>query len=187
MDDIPQTPQKIRDRINNEFLEKGINWLQKKVKKIDIDFYQKSDTNNPQRLKRCLEIHANTGKKISSFYNKEKTKRDFKIIKIGITTDREILYDRINKRVDKMIKNGLVDEAKGLFQYQKFNALNTVGYKELFDFFNKKSDKETAIKEIKKNSRRLAKRQITWFKRDKQINWFSLEKEDEIIKFTLES
>ena len=86
-----------------------------------------------------------------------------------------------------MIKNGLVDEAKGLLQYQKFNALNTVGYKELFDFFNKKSDKETAIQEIKKNSRRLAKRQITWFKRDKQINWFSLEKEDEIIKFTLES
>jgi len=187
LDDIPQTPQKIRDRINNEFLEKGINWLQKKVKEIDIDFYQKSDTNNPQRLKRCLEIHANTGKKISSFYNKEKTKRDFKIIKIGITTDREILYDRINKRVDQMIKNGLVDEAKGLLQYQKFNALNTVGYKELFDFFNKKSDKETAIQEIKKNSRRLAKRQITWFKRDKQINWFSLEKEDEIIKFTLES
>ena len=187
LDDIPQTPQKIRDRINNEFLEKGINWLQKKVKEIDIDFYQKSDTNNPQRLKRCLEIHANTGKKISSFYNKEKTKRDFKIIKIGITTDREILYDRINKRVDQMIKNGLVNEAKGLLQYQKFNALNTVGYKELFDFFNKKSDKETAIQEIKKNSRRLAKRQITWFKRDKQINWFSLEKEDEIIKFTLES
>ena len=187
LDDIPQTPQKIRDRINNEFLEKGINWLQKKVKEIDIDFYQKSDTNNPQRLKRCLEIHANTGKKISSFYNKKKPKRDFKIIKIGITTDREILYDRINKRVDQMIKNGLVDEAKGLFQYQKFNALNTVGYKELFDFFNKKSDKETAVKEIKKNSRRLAKRQITWFKRDKQINWFSLEKEDEIIKFTLES
>jgi tRNA dimethylallyltransferase len=187
LDDIPQTPQKIRDRINNEFLEKGINWLQKKVKEIDIDFYQKSDTNNPQRLKRCLEIHANTGKKISSFYNKEKTKRDFKIIKIGITTNREILYDRINKRVDQMIKNGLVDEAKGLLQYQKFNALNTVGYKELFDFFNKKSDKETAIQEIKKNSRRLAKRQITWFKRDQQINWFSLEKEDEIIKFTLES
>jgi tRNA dimethylallyltransferase len=187
LDTIPQTPQKIRDRINNEFLEKGINWLQKKVKEIDIDFYQKSDTNNPQRLKRCLEIHANTGKKISSFYNKEKTKRDFKIIKIGITTNREILYDRINKRVDQMIKNGLVDEAKGLLQYQKFNALNTVGYKELFDFFNKKSDKETAIQEIKKNSRRLAKRQITWFKRDKQINWFSLEKEDEIIKFTLES
>ena len=187
LDDIPQTPQKIRDRINNEFLEKGINWLQKKVKEIDIDFYQKSDTNNPQRLKRCLEIHANTGKKISSFYNKEKTRRDFKIIKIGITTDREILYDRINKRVDQMIKNGLVAEAKGLLQYQKFNALNTVGYKELFDFFNKKSDKETAIQEIKKNSRRLAKRQITWFKRDKQINWFSLEKEDEIIKFTLES
>ena len=187
LDDIPQIPQKIRDRINNEFLEKGIGWLQEKVKEIDIDFYQKSDANNPQRLKRCLEIHTYTGKKISSFYRKEKIKRDFKIIKIGISTDREILYNRINQRVDKMIKNGLIDEAKGLFQYQKFNALNTVGYKELFDFFEKKINKEISIKEIKKNSRRLAKRQITWFKRDKQINWFNLDQKDEIIKFILES
>ncbi|MFL2575445.1 MAG: tRNA (adenosine(37)-N6)-dimethylallyltransferase MiaA [Flavobacteriales bacterium] len=187
LDDIPQIPQKIRDKINNEFLEKGIGWLQEKVKEIDIDFYKKSDANNPQRLKRCLEIHTYTGKKISSFYRKEKIKRDFKIIKIGISSDREILYNRINQRVDKMIKNGLIDEVKGLFQYQKFNALNTVGYKELFDFFEKKINKETAIKEIKKNSRRLAKRQITWFKRDKQINWFNLDQEDEIIKFILES
>ena len=187
LDDIPQIPQKIRDKINNEFLEKGIGWLQEKVKEIDIDFYQKSDANNPQRLKRYLEIHTYTGKKISSFYRKEKIKRDFKIIKIGISSDREILYNRINQRVDKMIKNGLIDEVKGLFQYQKFNALNTVGYKELFDFFEKKINKETAIKEIKKNSRRLAKRQITWFKRDKQINWFNQDQENEIIKFILES
>ena len=187
LDDIPQIPQKIRDKINNEFLEKGIGWLQEKVKEIDIDFYQKSDANNPQRLKRYLEIHTYTGKKISSFYRKEKIKRDFKIIKIGISIDREILYNRINQRVDQMIKNGLIDEAKGLFQYQKFNALNTVGYKELFDFFKKKINKETAIKEIKKNSRRLAKRQITWFKRDKQINWFNQDQENEIIKFILES
>ena len=187
LDDIPQTPKKMRDRINDEFLEKGISWLQKKVKKIDIDFYQNSDPNNPQRLKRCLEIHEYTGKKISSFYNKEKIKRNFKIIKIGISTDREILYNKINQRVDQMIKNGLIDEAKELFKYQKLNALNTVGYKELFDFFKKKIDKETAIEEIKKNSRRLAKRQITWFKKDKQINWFNMDQKDEIIKFTLES
>ena len=187
IDNIPQTPQKLRDEINNEFLEKGITWLKEKVKKIDLDFYQKSDSSNPQRLKRCLEVYQNTGEKISSFYNKEKIKKDFKIIKIGISIDREILYNRINQRVDRMINNGLIDEAKGLFQYQKFNALNTVGYKELFDFFKKKINKETAIKEIKKNSRRLAKRQITWFKRDKQINWFILDQEDEIIKFILES
>tara|TARA_Y100000385_G_scaffold128131_1_gene133342 strand:- start:128 stop:1030 length:903 start_codon:yes stop_codon:yes gene_type:complete len=187
LDDIPQTPKKMRDRINDEFLEKGISWLQKKVKKIDIDFYQNSDPNNPQRLKRCLEIHEYTGKKISSFYNKEKIKRNFKIIKIGISTDREILYNKINQRVDQMIKSGLIDEAKELFKYQKLNALNTVGYKELFDFFKKKIDKETAIEEIKKNSRRLAKRQITWFKKDKQINWFNMDQKDEIIKFTLES
>ena len=168
-------------------LEKGITWLREKVKKVDLDFYQKSDTSNPQRLKRCLEVYQNTGEKISSFYNKEKIKRNFKIIKIGISIEREKLYNKINQRVNQMIKDGLIDEAKKLFKYQKLNALNTVGYKELFDFFDNKTDIETAVEEIKKNSRRLAKRQITWFKRDKQINWFSLEKEDEIIKFTLES
>jgi tRNA dimethylallyltransferase len=187
LDNIPQTPLEIRDRINNEFSEKGINWLQEKVKKIDLDFYQKSDISNPQRLKRCLEVYQNTGEKISSFYKKEKRKRDFKIIKIGISIEREKLYNRINQRVDQMIKNGLIDEAKKLFQYQKLNALNTVGYKELFDFFDNKIDIETAVEDIKKNSRRLSKRQITWFKRDKQINWFKINKENEIIKFILKS
>ena len=187
LDNIPQTPQEIRDKINNEFSEKGINWLQEKVKKIDLDFYQKSDISNPQRLKRCLEVYQNTGEKISSFYKKEKRKRDFKIIKIGISIEREKLYNRINQRVDQMIKNGLIDEAKKLFQYQKLNALNTVGYKELFDFFDNKIDIETAVEDIKKNSRRLSKRQITWFKRDKQINWFKINKENEIIKFILKS
>ena len=187
LDNIPQTPKEIRDRINNEFSEKGINWLQEKVKKIDLDFYQKSDISNPQRLKRCLEVYQNTGEKISSFYKKEKRKRDFKIIKIGISIEREKLYNRINQRVDQMIKNGLIDEAKKLLQHQKLNALNTVGYKELFDFFDNKTDLETAVEDIKKNSRRLSKRQMTWFKRDKQINWFKINKENEIIKFILES
>ena len=187
IDNIPQTPQEIRDRINNEFSEKGITWLQEKIKEIDLDFYKKSDNKNPQRLKRCLEVYQNTGKKISSFYKKEKIKRNFKIIKIGISTERETLYNRINQRVDQMIKSGLIDEAKELFQFQKFNALNTVGYKELFNFFENKLDKEAAIEEIKKNTRRLSKRQITWFKRDNQINWFKIDQEDEIIKFILES
>ena len=187
LDNIPKTPEEIRDRINNEFTEKGITWLQEKIKHIDLDFYKKSDINNPQRLKRCLEVYQNTGEKLSSFYKKEKIKRDFKIIKIGISTERENLYNRINQRVDQMIKNGLIDEAKKLFQFHKFNALNTVGYKELFDFFDNKLDKETAIEEIKKNSRRLSKRQMTWFKRDKQINWFKIDQENEIIKFILES
>ena len=187
LDNIPQTPKEIRDRINNEFSEKGISWLQEKVKKIDLDFYQKSDISNHQRLKRCLEVYQNTGEKISSFYKKEKRKRDFKIIKIGISIEREKLYNRINQRVDQMIKNGLIDEAKKLLQHQKLNALNTFGYKELFDFFDNKIDIETAVEDIKKNSRRLSKRQMTWFKRDKQINWFNLDQEDEIIKFILES
>jgi tRNA dimethylallyltransferase len=187
LDNIPKTPEEIRDRINNEFTEKGITWLQEKIKHIDLDFYKQSDINNPQRLKRCLEVYQNTGEKLSSFYKKEKIKRDFKIIKIGISTERENLYNRINQRVDQMVKIGLIDEAKKLFQFHKFNALNTVGYKELFNFFDNKIDKETAIEEIKKNSRRLSKRQMTWFKRDKQINWFKINQENEIIKFILES
>jgi len=187
LDNIPKTPEEIRDRINNEFTEKGITWLQEKIKHIDLDFYKQSDINNPQRLKRCLEVYQNTGEKLSSFYKKEKIKRDFKIIKIGISTERENLYNRINQRVDQMVKSGLIDEAKKLFQFHKFNALNTVGYKELFNFFDNKIDKETAIEEIKKNSRRLSKRQMTWFKRDKQINWFKINQENEIIKFILES
>ncbi|MDA9669136.1 tRNA (adenosine(37)-N6)-dimethylallyltransferase MiaA, partial [bacterium] len=113
--------------------------------------------------------------------------RDFKIIKIGISIERKMLYNRINQRVDQMIKDGLIDEAKKLFKHRKLNALNTVGYKELFDFFDNNTDIETAVKEIKKNSRRLAKRQLTWFKRNKQINWFKINKEDEIIKFILKS
>ena len=187
IDNIPQTPQEIRDRINNEFSEKGITWLQEKIKEIDLDFYKKSDNKNPQRLKRCLEVYRNTGKKISTFYKKEKINRNFKIIKIGISTERETLYNRINQRVDQMIKSGLIDEAKELFQFQKFNALNTVGYKELFNFFDNKLDKEATIEEIKKNTRRLSKRQMTWFKRDNQINWFKIDQENEIIKFILES
>ena len=186
IDNIPNTPKIIRDKVNSDFNEKGIKWLQEKVKEIDVNFYNKSDINNPQRLKRCLEVFITTGEKISSFYNKEKSLRNFNIIKIGIRTEREILYKRINKRVEIMLRNGLINEAKQLFKHREVNSLNTVGYKELFNFFEKKYDLETAIEEIKKNSRRLAKRQITWFKRDKQITWFKKDQLDEIIKFISE-
>ena len=185
VDVLPNISQEIREDINNRFLEKGLNWLQDKTKEIDPDYYKYVDTKNPQRLKRCLEIFTATGKKISSLHNKKSKKRDFDIIKIGIKTKREILYTRINNRVDQMINDGLIEEAKKLLKYRNYNALNTVGYKELFDYFDGKENLKNTIENIKQNTRRLAKRQLTWFKRDEQIKWFATEEYEDILKTIL--
>jgi len=186
IDILPNIPQKIREDINNKFLEKGLNWLQDRIKEVDPDYYKYVDTKNPQRLKRCLEIFTTTGKKISILHNKKFKQRNFDIIKIGIETERKILYNRINDRVDKMISDGLIEEVEKLLKYRNYNALNTVGYKELFDYFDGKDSLENAIENIKQNTRRLAKRQLTWFKRDKQIRWFTAEKHEEILETILE-
>ena len=135
--------------------------------------------------KRALEIYLFTGKKLSSLHKRKEKKRDFNIIKIGIKMDRDVLYKRINSRVDNMIENGLIDEVKNLISYRKYNALNTVGYKELFDFLEGKIDLETSKEMIKKNTRRLAKRQITWFKKDKEIHWFNQDEFNTIISTIL--
>ena len=185
IDILPNIPKEIREDINNNFLEKGLNWLQDKTKVIDPDYYKYVDTKNPQRLKRCLEIFTATGNKISSLHNKKSKKRNFDIIKIGIKTEREILYNRINNRVDQMINDGLIEEAKKLLKYRNYNALNTVGYKELFDYFDGKESLKNTIENIKQNTRRLAKRQLTWFKRDKQIKWFTTEEYEGILKTIL--
>ena len=185
IDILPNIPKEIREDINNNFLEKGLNWLQDKTKAIDPDYYKYVDTKNPQRLKRCLEIFTATGNKISSLHNKKSKKRNFDIIKIGIKTEREILYNRINNRVDQMINDGLIEEAKKLLKYRNYNALNTVGYKELFDYFDGKESLKNTIENIKQNTRRLAKRQLTWFKRDKQIKWFTTEEYEGILKTIL--
>ncbi len=185
IDILPNIPKEIREDINNNFLEKGLNWLQNKTKVIDPDYYKYVDTKNPQRLKRCLEIFTATGNKISSLHNKKSKKRNFDIIKIGIKTEREILYNRINNRVDQMINDDLIEEAKKLLKYRNYNALNTVGYKELFDYFDGKESLKNTIENIKQNTRRLAKRQLTWFKRDKQIKWFTTEEYEGILKTIL--
>ena len=185
VDVLPNISQEIREDINNRFLEKGLNWLQDKTKEIDPDYYKYVDTKKQQRLKRCLEIFTATGKKISSLHNKKSKKRDFDIIKIGIKTKREILYTRINNRVDQMINDGLIEEAKKLLKYRNYNALNTVGYKELFDYFDGKENLKNTIENIKQNTRRLAKRQLTWFKRDEQIKWFATEEYEDILKTIL--
>ena len=185
IDNIPNISNNVREKINNEYEKNGITWLQEKIKKIDPEFYKSVDINNPQRLKRCYEVFHETGKRFSTFHKKEKKKRNFEIIKIGIKTDREQLYKKINSRVDKMIKNGLVNEAELLKKFSKKNALNTVGYKELFNYFDQNIELDIAIEEIKKNTRRLAKRQLTWFRKDKNINWYLKSEKNKIIKAIL--
>ena len=183
LDDIPKIVPAIRRKFNLKYKENGIKWLQSEAIKIEPDIKDHANFKNPQRLLRILEVFDQTGKKLSSFHSKKIKKRPFKIIKIGLKTNREDLYKKINNRVDEMVTNGLIDEAKKLILFKEKNALNTVGYKELFCFFKNQITLEKAINDIKMNTRRFAKRQITWFKKDKEIKWFDINESDEIIKF----
>ena len=161
--------------------------FQKKVESIEPEFYQNYDTKNPKRLLRALELFEQTGKKPSEFRSQKIKKRPFEIIKIGLKIDRDELYGRINKRVDIMIANGLFNEAQTLINFKHNNALKTVGYTEIFDFLNHHYSYEETIEEIKKNTRRFAKRQITWFNKDKDIKWFHPNQTSEIEGFILRS
>ena len=172
LDYFPVVAPEIRTELNQQLEKKGINYLQEQLKSLDKETYQSIAIENPHRLIRALEICIGTGRPYSSFKNKPKAPRNFKSIKIGINADRLLIYQRINERVDFMIKNGLLEEAKSLFSNRHLNALQTVGYKELFSFFDGNISKEFAIEEIKKNTRRFAKRQLTWFRKDPKINWF---------------
>ena len=172
-DDIPQAGEGIREQLNNELAENGIKPLQEELKAVDPTYYTEVDINNPQRVIRALEVYRSTGQPFS-FYRKATTNtRPFNCIKIALDMPREVLYDRINTRVDAMIAQGLVDEARALLPYRHLNALNTVGYSELFDHFDGKNDLNTAIELIKQNTRRFAKRQLTWFRKDKNITWMA--------------
>lgn len=177
-DDFPEIDPSIRDGIKKKYEEKGISFLQEKLQEVDFDYYEKLKTENPQtlenpqRMMRFVEVSVGSGKPYSSYLNQKKNTRNFKTILIGLEADREVIYDRINQRVDIMINNGLVDEAKELFVHKNLNALQTVGYRELFDYFEGKTSLDFAIEEIKKNTRRFAKRQLTWFKRNPDILWF---------------
>ncbi|MCK0180017.1 tRNA (adenosine(37)-N6)-dimethylallyltransferase MiaA [Flavobacteriaceae bacterium S0862] len=172
LDYFPDVDPNIRKRLNQELESNGIKSLQEKLKELDIKAYNSISVDNPHRVIRALEICIGTGKPYSSFLNKEKEPRDFKTISIGLTADRNIIYERINKRVDIMMEQGLLDEVKNLEYYKHLNALNTVGYKELFKYFNDEWSLEFAVSEIKKNTRRFAKRQMTWFKKNKDTLWF---------------
>ena len=175
-DKFPDTKPGIRETLNKEFEEKGIGYLQEKLKIADPEYYSQVDLNNPQRLIRALEVFESTGKPFSSYRKTSANNRPFRIIKLGINVPREILYQRINQRVDDMVKQGLVEEVRPLLPYRHLNALNTVGYSELFDYFDGKTSLETAIELIKQNTRRFAKRQMTWFGKDNEINWLAPDK-----------
>ena len=187
LDYFPKVDSSIRLDLSKKMKLEGINSLQTLLKKYDPEAYDTIAIDNPHRLIRALEICIGTDQKYSSFKNKPKLKRNFKSIKIGLKADREIIYDRINKRVDIMIKNGLIDEVKSLHQFKELNALQTVGYKELFDYFEGKIPMKEAIEEIKKNTRRFAKRQGTWFRKDSEIIWFDFKEKLECIVSAIES
>jgi tRNA dimethylallyltransferase len=174
-DEIPQVDPAIREQLNEEFAKKGIITLQEELKLADPTYYAEADINNPQRIIRALEVYRETGVPFSSYRKATINTRPFNILKIALDLPREVLYGRINQRVDIMVNDGLVDEVKSLIPHRQVNALNTVGYSELFDYFDGKTDLAKAIDLIKQNTRRFAKRQLTWFRKDKDIVWLAPE------------
>ena len=183
MDAIPEVAPEIREEIIHEYQSKGLTWLQGAVEEVDPEFFAQVDRANPQRLMRALEIWRGTGLKFSSFRTKNKVKRPFEVIKIGLDRPREELYRRIDSRMEQMLAKGLFEEAEGLFEKRELNALQTLGYTEIFDYLEGKYDKEELIRLLKRNSRRYAKRQLTWFRRDPLIHWFHPNEEQEILAF----
>ncbi|GEQ86644.1 tRNA dimethylallyltransferase [Patiriisocius marinistellae] len=173
LDTFPKVDVKTREVLNQELSTYGIEKLQKELKDVDSTYYNNIDIDNPRRVIRALEVSRSSGKPYSSFLNKNKNNRAFNTLFIGITAERPIIYNRINRRVDLMVTAGLIEEAKNLEEHKELNALQTVGYRELFKYFDGFYTKEVAVEEIKKNTRRFAKRQGTWYKKNNEISWFN--------------
>ncbi len=189
-DEFPDIEEGVRTEINSKFDTLGITFLQEKLQELDPDYYKKLEIENPQtlqnpqRMKRFVEVCIGSGLPYSDFIGKRNSKRNFTPIIIGLESDREIMYDRINQRVDLMFEAGLVEEVKQLLPHKERNALQTVGYRELFDYFEGKSTLEFAAAQIKQNTRRFAKRQMTWFKRTENAVWFDyLTNKDTFVKY----
>ena len=183
IDELPTIDTQLRNDLLQKYNDEGIESLRIQLKMMDPESYQKMDLKNPKRILKALEVSIQTGKPYSSFLTRPKKQRPFHILKIGLQRDREELYERINKRVDEMAKEGLVEEARRFFKDRHLNSLNTVGYKELFEHFEGKISLTKAIELIKRNSRHYAKRQMSWFSRDKEISWFHPESKQKIINF----
>jgi len=172
LDMIPEIDPVIRQQVIQSYTEKGISWLQEQLQEKDIEFYTTGEMQNPQRMMRALEVVLSTGQSVLSFRKGKKATRNFNIIKIGLELPKDELHRNINTRVDKMMEAGLLDEVKQLIPFQHLNALQTVGYAELFDYLDKKISLEKAVEQIKIHTRQYAKRQMTWFKKDKEMQWF---------------
>lgn len=187
LDQFPEIDKTIRQKLIDEFNENGLEVLQNELKAVDPIYFEQVDINNPVRIIRALEIYRGTGKPFSSFRKNNYTARNFNVLKIVLELPREEIYNRINKRVDMMMENGLLDEVKSLYKFKHLNSLQTVGYKELFDYLDGKIDLSFAIDEIKKNTRRYAKRQLTWYRKDERTKWFSPFEKEKILEFILQS
>ena len=183
IDDIPTVDDETRNMLKRRLADEGLEALVEKLKVLDPEYYDIVDKQNPRRVVHGLEICLMTGKTYTSFRKKEKKQRPFHIVKIGVNRPREELYQRINQRVDQMMADGLLEEAKRVYQQREMNALNTVGYKELFDYLDGRWTLEEAVERIKGNTRRYARKQLTWFKRDEEIRWFHPEQQQDILNY----
>lgn len=182
-DEMPEIPAGTRESIIANYYEKGLRWLQDEVKKIDPDYFDQVDRKNPHRLVRALELHYASNKPVLELRKRSKRQHPFSIVKVGLELDREELYQRIDTRMDTMIAAGLFEEATRYFHKRQLNALQTVGYREIFGFLEGAYDQEEAIRLLKRNTRHYAKRQLTWFKKDQEIRWFNPAQWEEIVRF----
>jgi tRNA dimethylallyltransferase len=173
LDELPVIDAAVRDEIVSDFKSKGLQWLQAEVEKNDPVYFSKGEIQNPQRMMRALEVKRSTGTSILDFQSNKKQQRDFTVIKVGLELPKEQLHQNIHQRIDDMMNHGLLEEVKSLFSFKNLNALQTVGYKELFDHLEGKTSLEESVEQIKINTRHYAKRQMTWFKKDKEIRWLS--------------
>ncbi|MEQ8359167.1 MAG: tRNA (adenosine(37)-N6)-dimethylallyltransferase MiaA [Cytophagales bacterium] len=185
MDDIPDIPDKLRDQVNEEISKKGLENLLNELKEKDPEYYNLVDRNNPQRVIRAIEVIRHTGRAFSTFHSNKTSQLPYKILNFAITREREHLYSRINERVDKMVVAGLEEEAKRLQDHKELNALQTVGYSEYYEYFDGKIEKANCIELIKRNTRRFAKRQLTWLRRFDDLTWINVDKEKDAVKIIL--
>ena len=183
IDDIPTVDDETRETMKRRLKEEGLEALCEELRRLDPEYYEEVDRQNPRRVVHALEICTMTGKTYTSFRKREIRERPFRIIKIGLTLPREDLYNRINARVDRMMNEGLLEEARMMYPRRDLNALNTVGYKELFDYFDGRWPLEEAVERIKGNTRRYARKQLTWYKKDDRFHWFHPQDKEEIINY----
>jgi len=185
IDDLPSISREVREAVKNLYHTGGLESIRERLQKVDNTYYERVDLNNPSRILKALEVNEMTGRPYSSFLTGPSRQRAFKTIKAGIGIERKMLHERINRRVDTMIENGLVEEALSLYPLRDLNALNTVGYKELFTYFDGSISLEEAVEQIKSHTRQYARRQMTWFRKDSGIKWFDASAKDEIFEYVM--